>query len=297
MKNKTFIIMKKTLIDNFSILKTFIYIFVISIISYYLIFETAGIGSPTLSLLDVQSKLVSSYFMFGFFIIIGIPFILYLVLLSAGAISREIDKGTFLLIFSRPVKRFDVLLGKFLGIFLYFFLINAFILFLLPSLGSLFLGLSKSTLFLLYKTSFALLIYSIFITAFMVSLAFVFSSKFKKTIVTAVILFIIVLGIFLMPLANLGGQETVYTNSFASLGLNVLNGFNLDLYPNSKTNFGQITGTYSQKRDYSELYPPELQEPSRIKTMPSWLSLILIIFLSFALFLLSLFLLKRKEIY
>lgn len=296
MKNKSFIIMKKKLLDNFSIFKTFIYIFIILIISYYLIFKTANIHSPNLSLLDVQAQLVSNYFMFGFFIIIGIPFLLYLVLLSAGAISREVDKGTFLLIFSRPIRRFDVLLGKFLGIFIYFFLVNAFILFLLPALGSLFLGLSTSTLFLLYKTSFILLIYSIFITAFIVSLAFVFSSKFKKTIATAVILFIIVLGIFLIPAANLGGQETKYTNSFASLGLNILNGFNLDLSPNSKREFGQITGTYEARAEAST-YPSQIVEPSRIKSIPSWLSLILIIFLSSALFLLSYFFIKRKEIY
>lgn len=288
--------MKKKLLDNFSIFKTFIYIFIILIISYYLIFKTANIHSPNLSLLDVQAQLVSNYFMFGFFIIIGIPFLLYLVLLSAGAISREVDKGTFLLIFSRPIRRFDVLLGKFLGIFIYFFLVNAFILFLLPALGSLFLGLSTSTLFLLYKTSFILLIYSIFITAFIVSLAFVFSSKFKKTIATAVILFIIVLGIFLIPAANLGGQETKYTNSFASLGLNILNGFNLDLSPNSKREFGQITGTYEARAEAST-YPSQIVEPSRIKSIPSWLSLILIIFLSSALFLLSYFFIKRKEIY
>ncbi len=300
MKNKFLIVMKKTFIDSFSVLKTSIYISIILIFSYFLIFKDAeSYMQQTSSLLEIQSKLVSNYFTMGFFIVVGIPFILYLILLSAGIISREIDKGTFLLIFSRPVKKFDILFGKFLGIFFYFFLINSFILFLLPSLESLFLGLSKSTLFLLYKTSFVLLIYSSFIIFFIVCLALVFSTKFRKTITTAIILIMIIIGIFLMPIANMKSQEKIYVNDFASFGIDILNGFNLPHVEDSMNLLVQTTGAYKEEDEIPEIYNSQeiISRYSRNKIMPFWLNLSLIISLSVASFLLSLFLLKRKEIY
>jgi len=297
MANKIFTIMKKELMDNLSILKTFGYITVVLLIAHFFISKIKE--SSYLSLLDLQAKLMGEYFTLGFFLIAGIPFILYLIFLSSGAISREEDKGTFLLIFSRPVKRLDVLFGKFLGIFVYLILINAYILFLFPSLEALFLGLSKSTLLSLYKISIVLFVYSMLLTAFMVSLAFVFSSKFKKTVFTSIVLFVIVLGIFLTPLINYSGStEKVYPNVFASLGIDVLEGFNLDLSPDSKLSFGGLTGVYARESESQvDIYPPEIVEPLRIKIIPSWLNMLIFLFLIFVFFLISSFLINKKEVY
>jgi len=298
MGNKILIIMKKNLLDNFSIIKTSLYVILILAISYFSIFQSRYFESGY-SFLDVQANLISQYFTMGFFFIVGIPYLLYLILLSAGVVSKEIDDGTFLLIFSRPVKRIDVLFGKFLGIFSYLTLVNAYILFTLPSLGALFFGLSKSTLFLLYEVSITLFLYGLLVTLFTLSLVFAFSSKFKKIVLISIALFIIVSAIFITPMViNMGFADMkTQTNPFASLGVNILERFDLDLSPDSKVSFSMFTGTYVSGYTYSNLYSPELQAPSRIKNIPSWLSVTLTLFLSSIFFLLSYLFIRRREIY
>ncbi len=300
--NKIQIIMKKTLVDSFSIKKTTIYLLFMLITSYLFAFAVSSNRISSLLFLDQQATLVSNYFLIGFMWTVGIPYLLYLIVLSAEAISKEIGSGTFLLIFSRPVKRLDILLGKFSGIFIYLMILNAYILFLLPSLAGLFYGLGNSLVYSLYKVSLVLFLYSIFITIFIMALSFILSTKFRKATTTSVVLFIVVLGIFFTPflITNMTGEDAGYNPgySFGLLGINLLEGTGLDLIPGTKSQFGSFTGVYSNTRDNPIVnYPYDLLEPTKLNIIPPSLNLLLIILLSVVMFYISYLFLRKKEIY
>jgi len=300
--SKIKIIMKKTFVDNLSIKKTAIYTVFILITSYLFAFGIEAQNKSNMLFLDQQVNLVSNYFFTGFIWIVGIPYLLYLIILTAGTLSKEIESGTFLLIFTRPVKKQSIIIGKFLGLFFYLMLINAYILFLLPSLAGLFQGLSSSLVSSLYLVSIVLFVYSIFITFFIMALSFVLSTKIKKTIITSVVLFVVVLAIFLMPMlvTNISDKEVGYNlgYSFGSLGVNVLELSGLNLNPQIKNQFGSLTGVYLNKRDTPKInYPSAIQEPAKANLIPSSLNLMLIIISSLLLLYLSYIFLRKKEIY
>jgi len=300
--NKISIILKKTLVDCFSIKKTALYLVFMLITSYFFAFKFNIRSFSNMLFLDQQATLVSNYFLVGFIWIVGIPYLLYLIILSANTLTKEISSGTFLLLFSRPIKKLDILLGKFSGILIYLMLINAYILFLLPSLVGLFYGLSSSLVYSLYKVSGVLFLYGIFITAFIMALSFLLSTKFKKATTTSVILFAIVLSIFLLPFltTNIAQKDVGYNlgYSFGSLGISMLESVNLDLNPNTKEQFGSLTGVYSLSRGSPVVnYPYEIREPAKNRILPSFLNLLLIVALSIVMFYVSYLFLRRKEIY
>lgn len=201
--NKTLSITYRTLTANLN-LKNAIYLLFILLTSLiffqFNIFPTRELNLNNLQV--VEALFTNKFLWWGFIWLIGIPAFLYFSFLISNSISREITSGTALLIFTRPVKRIEFVLGRFLGFWLFFNLINAVILFFIPALQNLLFRMPNLLLFPMYKISFLLLLYSFFFTAIISSLGVLLSSKFKKSLISLAAFFVLFILTYFLPIIN-----------------------------------------------------------------------------------------------
>jgi ABC-type transport system involved in multi-copper enzyme maturation permease subunit len=294
---KIWIIGKKVLLDNLGIVKTLSYLFFM-IISSVLIFCLSS--EQRASLLYWQGASVGVFFLLGFFWIVGVPFLLYIGSIAIGLISKEINEGTIMLIFTRPVKRSEFLIGKFLGVFFYGIFLNAFLLFFIPSLSAIFLKFDSAFLFELYKVAFALFIYSIFLTLFISSIGILLSSKFENNIISMAILFVIILVTYFLPFMVRSIYKQIFLPDLAlllgAMASSFFDGFGAKMLPLFKSEFfSKMTGIYSSIGGVSFLY--EIIEPIKVVNIPLAVSVFITIVLALCLGFLALYILNKKEIY
>ena len=293
-------IMRKHLLDNLELKKTLIYYFLM--LGSSLAFLILTKPRPTSNFLAYKATLVSNYFLVGYLWICGLPFLLYTIYLSAGCISKEVSKGTFLLVLSRPVKRSHIIIGKFLSIVLYGMIINFALLAALPAGLVLFLHLDTTIVVALYKASLALMLYTLIISSLITSLGMVFSSKFENVIVTTIILIVGVLLILFLPtiFRVIIRTSTIIGPDFftCSTGVNLLHIFGEDLANDLKGQlFSLMCGLYPSTMWTQLYYPSWLISPPVLHSELFWLAPWLIVALIICLLFISYFIFKNKEIY
>gem|GEM_PF-3562950 len=300
------IIGKQTLIDCFGIKKNWLYLLFIIITSSLLAKVIFSNLAGSTSFTDQFYGSVSGLFLIGFFWIVGIPYFIYLGAISVGAVSREFNEGTAMLIFARPVRRLEFIIGKALGIITYGILLNVISILFIASVIGIMFGLDYATLLALYNTSFALIIYSVFVTLLITSVGLFISLIVKKTIISMTLLFVFILLVFVFPPvinysleSKIGNyQETIPDFAFllGSLSTGILNSFNLDLDSTTKNSLSLVTNTYTEST-YSVPIPYGLIDNPKTSDMHLIVPIILFIGIFLVLFYLGLYILKRKEIY
>ena len=110
------LISKKEFSRHLGIMKNIIYLslmVVVAILIFY--FSLSSVSEYQ----DVNTYLSGLIVIVGFYWIAGTPYLIYMGTLTIGTISNEFKKGTILLILTRPIKRIEFFLGKFLGLFIY----------------------------------------------------------------------------------------------------------------------------------------------------------------------------------
>ncbi|MBS3151861.1 ABC transporter permease [Candidatus Woesearchaeota archaeon] len=299
--NKALIIAKQTFIENLSLKKTWIYfIFVVSIT---LLGLKLSIQPGYLNFIDKNAEFVSWYFLMGFFWIVGLPYMLYIGALSVNSVSKEINDGTIMLVFTRPLRRYEFLLGKFLGLFFYGLFINTMILFFVSSLVGIFYALDATIMKSLYTASFSLFFYNILLTFFIISFGMFLSSNIKKNIISMSVLFVLILSIFFIPPiinATIGSyQDKVPDLAFllGSTSVKILETFGIDLTPAAKENIASPTGVFSNIYFQSTNLPSYVMEPAKVSNISLFLLVIIILILTSLLYYLGLLIIKKKEIY
>ena len=232
--NKIFQIATRTFTERLN-LKTLIFCLAIMTISVVIFSMTAQASMNFLSSSDLRvwEATYSSIFLgLGILWIIGIPTLLYFSFILSGSISEEINSGLALLIFTRPVKRGEFLLGRFIGIFLFFNLINGILLFSFPLLANLLLGMDGIFLVPLLEISLAMFAYGFLLNFFLTSLGVFLSSNVRKNLVSISILFTFILIVFVASLF-LGVNQSELQNytALAKPFFSVFSMFDVNLVP------------------------------------------------------------------
>lgn len=121
---RLFILQNKTLRDLFS-WKGFITTYIIFVGLPLILqlgplnFSTVKPDYDSMSIYSVSMKFNFGIIPFMFFWTLGMMLTLNIGIISAGLIADEVDRGTMLLLVSKPVSRIQIFLGKFLAVFIY----------------------------------------------------------------------------------------------------------------------------------------------------------------------------------
>jgi ABC-2 type transport system permease protein len=304
------VIMLKTLKDLFSFRRTML--FVIAMIIAPLIgagafSEGAQISKMPLMMQDQMA--VGFYIVLSFMWMVGIPLVLLAGLTCGGFIAKEDEEGTLLLLVSKPIRRCEIVAGKFLA-----FMINAALLSLTALLLSALIISSVLELDVYIFNSILslvqpLFLYSLFVAAVFGGVATALSSVFKSVTKTAMtIAGITILVFFGMMIVRswLGMLYEDYSISHIDVNYHLGNVFLLFLdssgyrmAPIFQGIMGMFTGTFDAA-DMAVLYdmdigalPPQL--PAKDYCTPPQ-SMLIWSAIATALFILGLMKFERREV-
>jgi ABC-type transport system involved in multi-copper enzyme maturation permease subunit len=259
-------------------------------------------ASQSSSFLDQLAQLQGSFFIIGFFWVIGVPYFLYIGSISTSSISKEVNDGTIMLAFTRPLKRYEFLAGKFLGIFLYGILLNLFILAVLSSMIGISWHLDNAASSSVYHVAIALFSYSILATLLIVSFGMLLSCVLRKNIIGMAALFaFIVLAFFAPPVISM--KFPSYQSSFpdaafliGSAATKMLGHFGVELYPEAKAVLANSVGVYSITSGMDGI-PGYVADPEPVRNSSFFSLIFVILLIAGLLYAASLVSIKSKEIY
>ena len=305
-------IMLKTMGDLFSVRRTVL--FLAAVLLFPLIgggaySSAAGTGDLTLAM---QNQMVIMFFLLMSFIwIAGIPAVLMAGVTCGDFISKEEQDGTLLFLISKPVRRSEIVLGKFAG-----FLANAVLMQFAAIVTSvLLIGLSVGADVFVIETMAslipALFAYSVFVSFIFGALSTALSSLFRsriKTIMTVVGVTVLIFFGFMVfrGWLSAAGIYEEYGLNYADVNYHLGNSFlffveasGFRISPIFQGVMGQFTGTFDAV-DMSRLYdrdigalPPSLPPVATCTPLVS-----VLVWTGIALLLLALGILRfeRKEI-
>jgi len=119
-------IMIKTLKDMFSIRRSILFIIavmIVPIIGSGIFNENSQVSLMTLAMQD--QMVVGFFIIISFIWIAGIPLVMLAGVTCGDFISKEDADGTLLLLVSKPVRRYEIIIGKFLAFMLSAVLLEA----------------------------------------------------------------------------------------------------------------------------------------------------------------------------
>ncbi len=199
-------------------------------------------------------KLTDYMFTLSFLWIAGIPLIFMSAGMVSSMVSSELTEGTMLQLITKPVRRWEVIVGKFLAFFILFAVVEilAFVLssYLLVYFSGCHLSVFSSMLAFLPP----LVIYSFVVMVFFGSISLVLSTVIRKTALTIVIMAFLVmifyLGFVFFRLLGAKYYQDYYLY-YIDIGyllgnvyVMLLNAFSVDLTPNFQLIFGFTAGTF-----------------------------------------------------
>lgn len=250
------VLFKKTWSDIFTVKK-----FVISLIFMSLIplLTTALMPAPaSYSAMSEYSVGMAIAFQLQFFMYtftVGLIFILIISAQAAGLIADEVDRGTMLILVSKPIGRVQIFLGKFLAIFLYGVLLSFSGIFavswitVLVKTGNLDHWLQIAPIMGFF------FLYSVFVELIFLTITMALSSIMKKGRSVGMILILIIImtyfGFFLIRMIASSAYEKYYLY-YPDIGYHLANVFVLfndwfnALPPSSswQSMFTMFTGAY-----------------------------------------------------
>ena len=196
---KFLVVMGKTIGDLMGLKRTLALVFVgltpvifISLASWRNTFQ-----SGTMSL-EMQTHFLLGYFIILVFLWLAGFFLAYLVVGSSGQefVAKEEEKGTLLLMVSKPISRFQFLLGKFLGLVLTSLLLELIVLFSSVLLFWGLLGLDPDTISALMSLIPWIFLFSILVTLLFAAISIALSALFKNDIVRSLLLALTIMLVF-----------------------------------------------------------------------------------------------------
>ena len=170
---------------------------------------TSGVMS-----LEMQTHAIVGYFLVFSFLWIAGFYIAYMIIISGmDFVSKEEEGGTLLLMVSKPIGRFQFILGKFLALLVTTLLIELVVLFGSILLFWALLGLEPESVRALMGLVFWILLYSVIITILFDALTIAISTLFKgRMLKTALSMFLVILIFGVGPIFRMVWPST-YENS------------------------------------------------------------------------------------
>jgi len=308
-------IMLKTLKDLFSIRRSILFLIGVMILPFFAttIFVSSESGNSIANMtLAMQNQMAVGFFIIlGFMWIIGIPVVLMAGVTCGDFISKEDQDGTLLLLVSKPVRRYEIVMGKFLA-----FMINAVLLSLIVLLlSAVVMSSVMETDIYVFNNMMSLVpsmfLYAVFVSFIFGALATALSSLFRSRIKTIMLLVGVTMLIFfgfMMVRGYLESMNVYEEYGFSHMDVNYhlgnsylffIQSSGFRMMPVYQGIMGQFTGTYDAA-DLNKLYdsdvgamPPELQPKeynTPLASMMIWTGIAL------ALLLLGILKFERKEV-
>lgn len=217
---------------------------------------TAGVRDDihTAPLFTQEQVLLELYSQLAFVWLVTFPMV-FVAILSAVIIAGEAEKGTLVILLSKPVRRWEPLLGKVVGIFLYGtlvmvagLLIGATTIYVLSGVSA--DALSASIISLLPGA----IVYAAFVCAFVTAVGTVVAvltqSRLKTAILTALVpvLFFAFIFVRLLPVGDLYEDFFLYlvdlNYHFGNVYVAIQSGVGVDFNPATEQSFDFVSGVY-----------------------------------------------------
>ena len=311
------IVMLKTLKDLLSLKRSLIFL-LLCLVPVFVISGAVKEGGPfnfAAMSLAMQTQTVGGLFIVLSFVwLAGVPIALLAAFTCANFISKEEADGTLLVIVSKPVRRHEIILGKFLAFLVNAALLELIVLLFAPLLFFNMAGIDPSVLDYLLGLVPFIFLYSMFIAFIFgaISTALSVLSRSSAKIVIALVA-LVILVYFGFPFFIRLPAESIYDRyglSYFDVNYHLGNSYLLFLgdhkiMPTFQAALGQFAGVYDAGAAYpagpESIYDPDLaaMPPSlELKTythpvisLGAWLVLSLLIFVG------GLLRFERKEIY
>ncbi len=312
-KPRLFVIIKKTLIDLFTIKTTGLYLGLMLLlpILFAMITKSENLLGLNNMTLEMQAAFITGLFIvMAFLWTAGFPLVLFTFIKCAGFISKEDADGTLLILVSKPIKRSNILLGKFLAFLIYTLTLQLIVLLLIPYIWTQVYGLDLFVFSSLLKVVLPIFIYSTFVLLIFGSIASALSTVTKNSV--KIITILVVLTIFLFFGFSMVRNFTVSTGLYERYNIyafdinyhlgNTYDFFieqsNIKIMPFLQIPLGGFSGIYDVNQQFIDfdqgIMAPSLQKYSYFSPI---YSIILWLALASGLVLSGIFLLKKKEIF
>jgi len=220
------IIMEKTLGDLMNPKRILALTLLSTSLTTLLVYALSNGGNMSL---EKKTQTVLDYFtIFVFMWTSGVFLALTVATTAAGFVAREHDEGTLLLLVSKPINRFEIILGKFLALILSSIIIQAISLFLCVVALWLIMSLDSYTVSALLGLLPWVLLYSILVILVFSSLALALSTLWRSRVKIMLVLTVIIMMTFfigIIPRAVFSDMYESYYLAYPDLGYHLGNAY------------------------------------------------------------------------
>jgi ABC-2 type transport system permease protein len=208
----------------------------------------------TARLFTQEQVLIEVYSQFSFVWLVTFPMI-FVAILTATVIAGEAEKGTLTLLLSKPVRRWEPLLGKVIGIILFgtLMMLSGLLLggvFVFQESGASAAALSNSIISLLPGTIVYAFFVSVFVTCIGTLVGVHTGSRLKTALLTAIVPVLFFAFIFVRILPTQAIYEDYYlyvvdvNYHFAHLYVSVQSALGTSFNPGTQQSFNTVSGVY-----------------------------------------------------
>lgn len=264
-------VMFKTLEDLFSLKRNLLFLAVVLIAPVF--FSVAAstdviFNFDTMTMATQIQMVCMVYILMTFIWIAGVPLVLLTSVTCGDFISKEEQDGTLLLLTSKPIKREELVIGKFFAFLINILILEAIVIMLTPLLIYLLLPIDPLVLDTMASLIPSLILYAFFVALTFGALATAFSclsiSRFKTIIALVAITVAVFFGFMIfrgyMETAGIYEPYGVWIDVNYHLGNSYMVFLDLTGYrmsPPLQAVLGSFTGTYSAA-DPGKLYDADL---------------------------------------
>jgi ABC-type transport system involved in multi-copper enzyme maturation permease subunit len=272
------VIMLKTMKDLFSIRRTLLFLFAVMLVPFVAsgMFGSEGeMGFGEMTLAMQNQMVMGLYVVMAFMWIAGIPIVLLASVTCGDFISKEDQDGTLLLLISKPVHRYEIVIGKFLAFMVSAVLLELTVLLLSSVVIYFVMGVDIYIFNNILTLLPSIFLYSVFVSFIFGTIATAMSSFFKsriKTIMALVAVTMLMFFGFMIIRGWLGSAYEGYYLNYLDVNYHLGNSYLLfvessgvRIIPIFQGVIGQFTGTFDAA-DINKIFdrdvmamPPELE--------------------------------------
>ncbi len=174
------VLFQKTWRDLFNLKKLLILIVIISAIPLLIVTFARATINPDISPYSASMKILFLMLPMVYFLSFGMIYSIFVGSQSAGLICEEIEKGTMLILISKPIGRIQIFLGKFLAVFFFAALIALLSTFAIGWFGVLIATANMEHFIVMVPRLWFLFFYSLYINLIFCSISMALSSIMKS---------------------------------------------------------------------------------------------------------------------
>lgn len=262
-------VMFKTLNDLLSLKRSLVYLIIMIIVPVAVAAILGSVSNLSSMTLGNQTQtVVMFYIIIVFFWVAGIPLVLFTAVTCGDFITKEENEGTLLLLVSKPVRRYEIVLGKFFAFLINILILEAIAIILTPLIMYWLLPMDPAVLDTMAGLIPSLFFYAVFITLTFGALATALSCISKSRFKTIMILVGLTMAVFLgfvifrgyMTSADIYDPYVVWADVNYHMGnsfISFIDSTGYRMAPPLQATLGTFTGTYSAT-DPSMLYDQDI---------------------------------------